>query len=62
MTIEKYVMADLRNWTKVKCLNKTFYERYLREVAKIEWALWFEGVKDSFITLNIIDSHIWFQS
>ena len=39
MIIKKYVMADLCNWTEVKCLNKTFYERYTRVVAKIEWVL-----------------------
>ena len=43
MIIKKYAMADLCNWTKVKCLNKTFYERYTHVVAKIEWVLWFQG-------------------
>ena len=45
MIIEKYVMADLHNWTKVLCLNKTFYKRYTHIVAKIEWGLWFRGWK-----------------
>ena len=40
--IEKYVMADLRNWTKVWCLNKTLCERYTHVVAKIYWVLWFQ--------------------
>ena len=31
MIIEKYAMHDLRIWTNVSCLNKTFYV-----VAKIE--------------------------
>ena len=36
-------MADLCNWTKLQCLNKTFFERYSHAVAKIEWVLWFQG-------------------
>ena len=39
MIIEKYVMADLCKRTKVKCLNKTFYERFTQMVAEIEWIL-----------------------
>ena len=39
--IKKYVMVDLCNWANVKCLNKTFYERYTHIVTKIEWVLWF---------------------
>ena len=39
MIIEIYVVVDLRNWTKVKCLNTTFYERFMPVVAKIEWVL-----------------------
>ena len=43
MIIEKYVMAGLCKWRKVKCLNKTLYERYTQVVAKIEWVLSFGG-------------------
>ena len=43
MTIKKYMVADLRNSTKVQCLNKTFHERYTHVVAKIEWVIWFQG-------------------
>ena len=34
--LKKYVIADLRNHTKVQCLNKTLYERYTHIVVKIE--------------------------
>ena len=45
MIVEKYVMADLRNWTKVSCLNKTFYKRYMHLVARINWGRFFQGWK-----------------
>ena len=43
MMIEKYVMADLRNWTKDQCLNKIFCKRNTHVVDKIERVLWFQG-------------------
>ena len=35
-------MADLRNWTKIEYLHKTFYESYMHLVAKIEGASGFK--------------------
>ena len=36
-------MTDLRNWTKVSCVNTTFFKRYTQVVAKFELVLWFKG-------------------
>ena len=58
MIIEKYEMADLRNWTKVWCLNKTLNKRYTQVVAEIEWVpqfqVWLHFCLLALITLPIL--------